>query len=96
MKTKSVDISYRDKENHADVFLGQLEVSVPESVNEALQLYGEEDFLDYASKAYIIKKQHEYREANRPDRLKVQSRIARFKALSEERQDELLKVSEDY
>lgn len=91
MKTKEVDVSYRDKEAGKDVSLGKIEVQVPETVQEAVELYGEEDLLDFASKAYVIDKQREFRDANRPDRPKTQSNTAKFKALSPERQEELLK-----
>lgn len=91
MKTKDVDVSYRDKEQSKDVSLGKIEVQIPESVEEAVELYGVEDLLDFASKAYIIDKQREFRDANRPDRPKTQSNTAKFKALSAEKQEELLK-----
>src|SRR5678815_5998384 len=79
MKSEKVPVSYRDKEKNQNVSLGEIEVQIPETVEEAVQLFGSGDngtvdhdkgletLLDYATKAYIIDLQREFRDANRPD-----------------------------
>lgn len=105
MKTDKVPVSYRDKEKNQNVSLGEIEVQIPDTVEEAIQLFGkgengevdptkgEELLLDYATKAYIIDLQREYRDANRPDKPKTQSNLAKFKQLSQEKQEELLRAA---
>jgi hypothetical protein len=105
MKTEKVPVSYRDKEKNQNISLGEIEVQVPDTVEEAIELFGrgengevdrskgEEQLLDYAAKAYVIDLQREYRDANRPDKPKGQSNLAKFKQLSPEKQEELLKAA---
>jgi len=91
MKKETADVSYRDKATNTNVSLGEIEVDVPETIDEALELYGEEKLLAYASRAYVIQKQAEFRDANRPDKTKTQSNTAKFKQLSSDKQEELLR-----
>ena len=91
MKSDKVKVSYRDREAHIDISLGEIELQQPETVAEALELYGEEDFLDYAYKAYVIEEQRKHRDAHRPDKPKSVSNLAKFKQLSADKQEELLR-----
>jgi hypothetical protein len=40
---------------------GQREVDMPETIDEATKLWGEEDFLDYAKSSYVIEIQRQIR-----------------------------------
>lgn len=105
MKSQDVDVSYRDKEKNQNVSLGKIQVQCPETVDEAIELFGRgdngevdkdkglEQLLDYATKAYVIDLQREYRDANRPDKPKTQSNLAKFKQLSQDKQEELLRAA---
>ena len=105
MKSDKVPVSYRDKDKNQNISLGEIEVQIPETVQEAISLFGKGDngevdqskgietLLDYATKAYIIDLQREYRDANRPDKPKGQSNLAKFKQLSAEKQEELLRAA---
>jgi hypothetical protein len=105
MKSEKVPVSYRDKEKNQNVSLGEIDAQIPETVEEAISLFGRGDngevdqdkgvetLLDYATKAYIIDLQREYRDANRPDKPKGTSNLAKFKQLSPEKQEELLKAA---
>lgn len=106
MKSEEVEVSYRDKDKNQNVSLGKIPVQIPETVEEAINLFGKGDnggevdqskgvetLLDYAVKAYVIDLQREYRDANRPDKPKGQSNLAKFKQLSAEKQEELLKAA---
>lgn len=97
MKTEQVPVSYRDQEAKKNVPLGNIEVGIPETIEEAVALYGEGDeakgteyLLEYASTAYIIEKQRLFRDANRPDKPQAQVNLSKFKQLSPEKQKELL------
>jgi hypothetical protein len=91
MKKETADVSYRDKATNTNVSLGEIEVDVPETVDEAIELYGEEKLLAYSNRAYVIEKQASFRDANRPDKTKTQSNQSKFKQLSPEKQEELLR-----
>ena len=100
MKTEKVPVSYRDKATNSNVSLGEIEVQIPETVDEAIQLFGEGDndkgvetLLDYATKAFVIEKQRQHRDANRPDKPKSASNLSKFKQLSADKQEELLKAA---
>lgn len=101
MKTESVAVSYRDQEKKENVSLGNIDVQVPETVEEAIRLFAEgedeqkgvETLLDYATKAYIIERQRQHRDANRPDKPKAQSNLSKFKQLSVEKQEEMLRMA---
>lgn len=97
MKTEQVPVSYRDQEAKKNVPLGTVEVSIPETIEEAQQLYGEGDLdkgtellLEYATTAYTIEKQRLFRDANRPDKPQAAVNLSKFKQLSPEKQRELL------
>jgi len=91
MQNEKASVSYRDKATNTNISLGDIEVPKPETVDEAAELYGVENLLAYAHTAYVIEKQREFRESNRPDREKKVSLIAKFKQLSQEAQEELLR-----
>jgi len=93
MKTEKVSVSYRDKSTSTNISLGEIEVGVPETVAEAVDLFGEEDLIAYATKAFIIEEQRKHRDANRPDRPKTTSLLAKFKQLTPEQQEVLLASS---
>lgn len=91
MQTVKADVSYRDKSTNTNVSLGEIEIEKPETVDEAVSLYGAEDLLSYAHTAYVIDRQREFRDANRPDKPKSVSYASKFKQLSAEKQEELLR-----
>ena len=98
MKSDEVAVSYRDKATSTNVSLGKISVDIPETVAEALSLYGDgdeakglENLLEYASTAYVIERQRIHRDANRPDKPKTSSNLGKFKQLSHEKQEELLR-----
>lgn len=100
MQSKEVPVAYRDKEANKNVSLGNINVDIPDTVEEAIQLYGAGDeakgverLLTLSSDAYIINKQSNHRSANRPDRPKTTSNVSKFKQLSQTDQDELLKAA---
>lgn len=105
MKTETVPVSYRDKDKNQNVKLNDIEVQIPETVEEAIALFGRGDngevdqskgvetLLDYATKAYVIDLQREYRDANRPDKPKSTSNLSKFKQLSADKQEELLRAA---
>ena len=103
MKTEKVAVSYRDKEKNENISLEPIDVQIPETIAEALALFREEGdtddgkatetLLDYATKAYVIELQRQHRDANRPDKPKSQSNLSKFKQLSIEKQEELLKAA---
>lgn len=98
MKSDEVAVSYRDKATSTNVSLGKISVDIPETVTEAIALYGEgdeakgiENLLEYASTAYVIEKQRLFRDAQRPDKPKSNSNLSKFKQLSHDKQEELLR-----
>ena len=93
MQTAKADVSYRDKSTNTNVSLGTIDVPKPETVEEAIELYGVEEFLSCAHTAYVIDKQKEFRDANRPDREKKVSLLAKFKQIAPDKQEELLRLA---
>ena len=91
METVKAEVSYRDKATNTNVSLGEIVVEKPQTVEEAVQLYGAEDLLSYAHTAYVIDKQREFRDSNRPDKPKSASLASKFRQLSTEKQEELLR-----
>lgn len=98
MKTEAIKVSYRDKATNQNVSLGTIDAPRFESVEEAVEYFeaqeagkGQETCLDYIHTALDIELQRQHRDANRPDRPKVQSATAKFKQLSPEKQAELLR-----
>ena len=93
MQNEKASVSYRDKATNTNISLGDIEVPKPETVDEAAELYGVENLLAYAHTAYVIEKQREFREANRPDREKKVSLLAKFKQLAGDKQEDLLRAA---
>ena len=95
MQTVRAEVSYRDKTvtPNIDVSLGTIDVEKPDTIDEAVGLYGEEKFLSCAHHAYVIEQQGKFRDANRPDKPKSVSLLSKFKQLSGDKQEELLKAA---
>lgn len=98
MKTESITVSYRDKTTNTNVSLGKIEAPRFESVTEAVDFFnaqedgkGEELVLEYVHTAYDIELQRKHRDANRPDKPKSTSNLSKFRQLSPEKQEELLR-----
>jgi len=98
MQVEEVKVSYMDKETKKHVQLGVLELEKAETIEEAVQVYADEGkdnglemLLAYAFTAYTIEQQRKFREANRPDKSREQSALAKFKQLSDEQKEALLK-----
>ncbi len=105
MKTDMVKVSYRDENKQTVVLYGKgatdpaneegYPVQQPETVDEAITLYGSvESLLDLAHTANVIDKQREVRDSGNPNKPKSATRTPEVKAfsqLSEEKQRELLR-----
>lgn len=100
MKYEKISVSYRDKtvDPPKNVSLGEIDAPRFESVSEAIEFFnsqeagkGEELVLEYTQMAYDIELQRRHRDANRPDKPKTTSNVSKFKQLSLERQEELLR-----
>jgi hypothetical protein len=98
MKTTPIKVSYRDKATAQNVSLGEIDAPRFDNVEEAVQYFeaeeagkGQELCLEYIHTALDIELQRIHRDANRPDRPKVQSAVSKFKQLSSDKQEELLK-----
>ena len=97
MKTEKIKVSYRDKTTNTNVPLGEIDAPRFENVGEAIEYFtkdgvvGESEMLEYVHIAHDIELQRQFREANRPDKTKTQSNTAKFKQLSPEMQEELLR-----
>jgi uncharacterized protein (DUF1810 family) len=98
MKTETIKVSYRDKTTGTNVPLGTIDAPRFDNVEEAIAYFDKEEpgkgletCLEYIHTALDIELQRIYRDANRPDRPKVQSATAKFKQLSPEKQAELLR-----
>jgi len=102
MKTEKIKVSYRDKSVNppVNVSLGEIDAPRFESVQEALDFFnteeagkGEELVLEYIMTAYDIELQRRHRDTNRPDKPKSTSLVSKFKQLSQEKQEELLRAN---
>jgi hypothetical protein len=94
MKAKEAKVSYRHSETKEMVDLGTIQIDEPETVDEAVTLYGgEKDLLDLAHTAYVIDQQATYRNNNRTDKPKSSSAVSKFRQLSPEKQEELLRAA---
>lgn len=102
MKTEKIKVSYRDKtvDPPKNVSLGEIDAPRFESVQEALDFFnaeeagkGEELVLEYTMTAYDIELQRRHRDAQRPDKPKSTSNLSKFKQLSADKQEELLKAA---
>ena len=100
MKTEAIRVSYRDKATNTNVSLGTIDVPRFESVGEAVDFFnsqeegkGEELVLEYVHTAYDIELQRRHRDGNRPDKPKTTSNVSKFKQLSQDKQEELLRAA---
>lgn len=98
MKTESIKVSYRDKATGQNVSLGSVDAPRFDGVEEAVAYFeaeeagkGQELCLEYIHTALDIELQRLHRDANRPDRTKVASATSKFKQLSPELQERLLR-----
>ena len=100
METEKIKVSYRDKSANPpkNVHLGDIDVPRFGNTAEAVAYFeteeagkGEELCLSYIHAAYDIEQQRIFRDANRPDREKTVSMTAKFKQLSPEKQEEILR-----
>lgn len=100
MKTEAIKVSYRDKAANTNVSLGTVDAPRFDSVEEAVEFFnsqeegkGSELVLEYVHTAYDIELQRRHRDANRPDKPKTTSNLSKFKQLSQDKQEELLKAA---
>lgn len=101
MQEATIKVSYRDKEANKNVPLGEIASPRFDNITEALSYFeseegegkGEGALLSYVHTAYDIEKQRIYRDANRPDREKTVSNVSKFKQLSKDKQDDLLRAA---
>lgn len=99
MQTASIKVSYRDKEANKNVPLGEIEVPRFDNIDEAVEYFEKEEgegkgvgaLLSYVHTALDIELQRIHRDANRPDKPKSQSNLSKFKQLSQEKQEALLR-----
>ena len=102
MKTESIRVNYRDKSTTppTTVSLGVIDAPRFESVEEAVEYFDKEEsgkgvelVLEYVHVAYDIELQRRKRDAERPDKPKTVSNLSKFKQLSADKQEELLKAA---
>jgi len=100
MKTEAIKVSYKDKETGTHVSLGTIDAPRFETVDEAVAYFDSEEsgkgvelVLEYVMTAYDIELQRRHRDANRPDKPKSTSNVSKFKQLSADKQEELLKAA---
>ena len=102
MRTESIGCSYRDKSVSppVSVSLGDIDAPRFETVEEAVAYFeaeeagkGDELALEYIHAAYDVELQRRKRDANRPDKPKSSSNLSKFKQLSSDKQEELLKAA---
>jgi hypothetical protein len=92
MKVSPVTVRYRDSESKQNVLLAIIDVEIPETVDEAIQLLGEGKVIDLALEHHIAEKRRQFRRENRPKKPRSpRSAIGKFRTLSPEQQEELLK-----
>lgn len=99
METTKIKVSYRDKTTNTNVALGEIDVPRFASVQEAVDFFeekegegkGEETVLEYVHTAFDIELQRRHRDANRPDKPKSTSNLSKFRQLSPDKQEELLR-----
>lgn len=100
MKTEPIKVSYKDKATGSHVSLGTIDTPRFDTVVEAIAYFeaeeagkGEETVLEYIHTALDIDLQRRHRDANRPDKPKTVSNVSKFKQLTPEKQEELLRAS---
>lgn len=98
MQTEAIKVSYRDKTSGQNVSLGTVDAPRFEKVSEAIEYFeaqesgkGEELVLEYLHTAHDIELQRRHRDANRPDKPKTVSNVSKFKQLSLDKQEEILR-----
>ena len=98
MQTEAIKVSYRDKTSGTNVSLGTVDAPRFQSVAEAVEYFesqeagkGEELALEYIHTAHDIELQRKHRDANRPDKVKSVSNVSKFKQLSQDKQEEILR-----
>ena len=98
MKTEAIKVSYRDKVAGTNVSLGTVDAPRFDNVTEAVEYFeaqeagkGEELALEYIHTAHDIELQRQHRDANRPDKPKTTSNVSKFKQLSLDKQEEILR-----
>ena len=98
MQTEAIKVSYRDKATSTNVPLGTVDAPRFVSVVEAVEYFesqdsgkGEELALEYIHTAHDIELQRKHRDANRPDKVKSVSNVSKFKQLSQDKQEEILR-----
>ena len=102
MRTDAIKCSYMDKSTTPPtrVDLGDIDAPRFDSVAEAVAFFdaeengkGDDLALEYIHAAYDIELQRRKRDANRTDKPKTVSNISKFKQLSADKQEELLKAA---
>ena len=98
MQTEAIKVSYRDKATSTNVSIGTVDAPRFVSVAEAVEYFesqeagkGEELALEYIHTAHDIELQRKHRDANRPDKVKSVSNVSKFKQLSQDKQEEILR-----
>lgn len=98
MKTTPIKVSYRNQETKETVSLGTIDAPRFDGLEEAVEYFnaenpgkGEADALEYIHTALDIELQRRHRDANRPDKTKTTSNLGKFKQLSADKQEELLR-----
>jgi hypothetical protein len=94
MKIQPVNVSYRDAASKQKASLGSIDVEIPETIEEAIQLFGAEKFMTYAREHYILEQRCKAVREKRPRKTRIpKSPAGKFRQLSPEQQEELLKYA---
>ena len=98
MESEAIKVSYRDKASGQNVSLGTVDAPRFDNVQEAVDYFeaqeqgkGVELALEYIHTAHDIELQRKHRDANRPDKPKTTSNVSKFKQLSLDKQEEILR-----
>lgn len=98
MQSATLKVSYRDKLAGTNVSLGTVEAPRFADVAEAVEYFEAQDAgkgvelaLEYIHTAYDIELQRRHRDANRHDKPKTVSNVSKFKQLSLDKQEEILR-----
>ena len=98
MKTEAIKVSYRDKLAGTNVSLGTVDAPRFDNVQEAVDYFEAQEpgkgvglALEYIHTAHDIELQRVHRDANRPDKPKTTSNVSKFKQLSLDKQEEILR-----
>lgn len=98
MKTEPIKVSYRDKASGTNVSLGTVDAPRFDTVEEAVAFFEAQEAgkgvkltLEYIHTAHDIKLQRQHRDVNRPDKPKTSSNVSKFKQLSTDKQEEILR-----